>query len=362
VRVYPKLPADEGEARIEYARLVAENAAGKLTVSVGRAASLTEVARAWLVEVGHPKHGLRLGTLTAYGPRVKAIGGWYGDVAIERVTPADVGEFLDDLDDAYSANYARDIRTVLGQVLGFAVDRGIISTSPMPTRRRKRNSSGTGVERLTIGQAERVIEHLAEPVRSMAEVALLTGLRRGELVGLRGRNVELDAARIRVSDQVTRHGRGEPKTAGSARVVPLSPRAVEVLRPLVREHDDPIFEVSYRDAGEVLREGMIAAGLYVEGRGWHAFRHANAALRDLAGESLRNAAARLGHGARYAQTLAYGWSDEAGSASPLDAARRQARGERRAAAIASRRREPSSIDSSIAPAATAFARSESLTS
>lgn len=70
-------------------------------------------------------------------------------------------------------------------------------------------------------------------------VAVATGLRRGELVGLRWRDVDLDAARVRVTGTLQRYalpGGGvqlllsEPKTQRARREVALPPFAVDCLR------------------------------------------------------------------------------------------------------------------------------------
>lgn len=67
-------------------------------------------------------------------------------------------------------------------------------------------------------------------------LAVTTGMRRGELLGLRWQDVDLDRDIIRVSrSYVAWHSRGrgdsyvEPKSAGSRRVVVLTPTAVESL-------------------------------------------------------------------------------------------------------------------------------------
>ena len=242
-------------------------------------------------------------------------------MAVERVRSADVEEFWTDCESSYSGNYARDLRTTTGHVFGFAVRQGFIAVAPIPTGRRRRRASNGQAERLTIEEAEKAIELLSEPCRSMAEVALLTGLRRWELLGLRSRDVDVSGTRLRLREQVTEHGRGPLKTDTSNRVVALSPRAVEVLAPFLGEPSAPIFEVSYFTAGNRLREAMKTADVYREGRGWHSLRHANAALREMAGESIRSAATSLGHGSSFARTMSYGWSAESETAGPLDAAR-----------------------------------------
>jgi integrase len=58
----------------------------------------------------------------------------------------------------------------------------------------------------------------------------MTGLRRGELLALRWRDVDWNAGLIRVRRTYTRGHFGSPKTRRSSRAVPLADRLCEELR------------------------------------------------------------------------------------------------------------------------------------
>ena len=63
---------------------------------------------------------------------------------------------------------------------------------------------------------------------------LVTGMRRGETLGLRWQDVDLDAGGLRVVQQLVElRGQlivGKPKTRSGSRTVPLDPTTVELLR------------------------------------------------------------------------------------------------------------------------------------
>jgi integrase len=65
-------------------------------------------------------------------------------------------------------------------------------------------------------------------------LALTSGLRRGETLGLRWSNIDLDGAKLHVQEIRVSYGKvhvtKEPKTARSRRQIPMSPVAVEALR------------------------------------------------------------------------------------------------------------------------------------
>ena len=57
----------------------------------------------------------------------------------------------------------------------------------------------------------------------------MTGLRQGELLGLRWRDVDFEARKIRVVSPFVRGEFGDPKSAGSGRSVPMAERVVLAL-------------------------------------------------------------------------------------------------------------------------------------
>jgi integrase len=94
-----------------------------------------------------------------------------------------------------------------------------------------RNSKSSLPEQLKV-----VLASLRSPeLRTIADVALGTGLRRGELLALRWQDAKLDAAVLRVEQAVEQTKRGgiimkAPKTRHGRRAVSLAPATVAVLR------------------------------------------------------------------------------------------------------------------------------------
>src|SRR6266849_8968672 len=88
---------------------------------------------------------------------------------------------------------------------------------------------------LTPEQISRLMTVLPEPVRTMVQLALLTGLRIGEILGLPWRNVDFVSGQIRITQAYYRGSIGSPKTRCSKRSVPL-PTALR--KPLLRLQDN----------------------------------------------------------------------------------------------------------------------------
>jgi integrase len=62
--------------------------------------------------------------------------------------------------------------------------------------------------------------------------AAMTGLRQGELLGLRWRDVDFEARKVRVVSPYVRGEFGDPKSAGSGRSVPMAARVASALAEL----------------------------------------------------------------------------------------------------------------------------------
>lgn len=90
---------------------------------------------------------------------------------------------------------------------------------------------------LSAPEARRLLETAqGDRLEALYVLAVHTGMRRGELLGLKWEDVDLDGLVIRVRRTLTHteNGRklalGEPKTKKSRRTVRLTPRAVEALQ------------------------------------------------------------------------------------------------------------------------------------
>jgi len=83
---------------------------------------------------------------------------------------------------------------------------------------------------LTIAQAAALLKALPPLAQTMTGVALLTGLRRGELFALRWKAIDLDAGVLMVQEAVYEGAFGTPKTQAGLRSVPLAEGVVDLLR------------------------------------------------------------------------------------------------------------------------------------
>jgi integrase len=145
---------------------------------------------------------------------------------------------------------------------------------------------------------------------------LATGLRRGEALGLHWREVDLDAAMLRVRWTLTRTSRGlelgEPKTDKSRRTVPLPSSTVETLRAhLTKQADERLMAAeAWREHGLVFtteigtpleprnvlrRFELLAQRAGLSGVHLHTLRHSAASFLLAAGTHTKVVQEHLGH-------------------------------------------------------------------
>lgn len=158
---------------------------------------------------------------------------------------------------------------------------------------------------LTPEQITRLLRVLREPVRTMALVAVLTGLRVGEILALRWQDLDLASGRLRVEQACYRGQFGSPKTPGSRRALPLPGALVATLtryrasKPATAE-DDLLFQTTtgrpFSDTN-LLHRHLKPAGQQIGAPwlNWHTLRRTHATYFQVAGGSIKDAQAQLGH-------------------------------------------------------------------
>ncbi|MGC1107014.1 MAG: tyrosine-type recombinase/integrase [Candidatus Acidiferrales bacterium] len=198
----------------------------------------------------------------------------------------------------------KHIRGVFGRTLATAEDWGYINQNPVlktELPRRPRNLSPKPI--LQPHQVHQLTRELSEPSRSIALLLILTGLRVGELLALRWKAVDLTAGTLRVIETVYDGHFDTPKTDRSARLIPLGPEAVALLKRLRQDQVNPNSLVFTTGAGgplnrhNLLRRYLKPACKKLElgGITWHSLRHSHATMLDATGAPLGTVQALLGH-------------------------------------------------------------------
>jgi len=196
------------------------------------------------------------------------------------------------------------LQCALSKILGTAVEWGYIEANPVRMTRLPRRCRTNQKTVLTAEQLRLLLAKLPEPSRSLVLLLIVTGLRIGELLALRWRNVDLGTALLRVEETVYEGHFDEPKSRHSVRLIPLGPLALRILKAkLAQVPFDPDSVVFRSGRGTVLdRRTLLSRQLKPTAKAlglgtvnWHLLRHSNATLHDSIGTPLGTVQALLGH-------------------------------------------------------------------
>lgn len=151
----------------------------------------------------------------------------FGELRLDQVGLAEIEEYkAGKLTAGLAKKTINNHLTVLRKLLSTAVEWRMLSM--VPSIKWQKAPVG-GFDFLTFEEANRLIDGAEAEWRAMIIVALRTGLRHGELIGLRWIDTDLDAGRLVVRQAVSEGVIGAPKN-GRMREVPLCKQALDALR------------------------------------------------------------------------------------------------------------------------------------
>jgi integrase len=289
-----------------------------------------DVAEQYLHHLGHVKRR-KPSTLRDYRIMLRRhLVPHFGTKAIDRIGPPDVERYL-----AAKLRSGLAVKTVTNHlnfahgIFGFAVRRRWAISNPVAaTDRPQAVYRDPDVRFLELGEFEALLqaaasrEDLLGPLDHVVYLtAAMNGMRQGELVALRWRDVDWSASVIRVRRSYTRGEWGTPKSRRSSRAVPMAKRVGVALdrhfeRSLYQADEHLVFCHPYTgnpyDASKLRKrfyEAMDMAGLKgrcgrEEGITFHSLRHTFGTRMAAVGVPIRTLQEWMGH-RDYSTTLVY---------------------------------------------------------
>ena len=194
-----------------------------------------DFAERWL---GTIEDAVKPATLVSYQGSVRNhLVPYFGQAQLSKITREHVDTFMADKLAAkngkgkrqWSPKTLANVLMVLKRLLGAGVDWDYLAVNPAE---RVKPPRGEGIERDAFSwqEIERVLAVAGDPWALIFRMAALTTMRRGELLGLRWSDVELDAGRLFVRQSYGQYGFGSPKSRAGRRMIPLTPDFVRELR------------------------------------------------------------------------------------------------------------------------------------
>jgi integrase len=207
---------------------------------------------------------------------------YFGARKLHEITRLEIQRFVTlKRSNGYATKTLEHLRNLLSRLFQTAVDWGMLQENParglkLPpreTRRETRVLSGDEIRRL--------MGTLPEPSRSIFALGIATGLRIGELLGLKVDDVDFASAVLHVRRAVYRGVVGSPKTRRGERSIPLASHVVGLLKDYLRGRKVKSQWLFASTAGTTLNDRNLmrrqvestCKALDIPRFGWHSLRH-----------------------------------------------------------------------------------------
>jgi integrase len=229
----------------------------------------------------HVRESRKPSTHKGYADSFKVLKPYLGSIELQRIRTVDVQKVLDAVAKAKprANSTLKHLKAFLSGVFGYAVRNGLISTSPTREARSPKGLKPQDVYAYSLQEVKAMRACLKEPAKTIVLVAALSGLRMGEIAGLKWSDIEGD--QINVSRAIWHGDVIETKTEGSSAPIPLLPILKKALEKHRRRSRGEFVFTGNRDGKPVVmdnvkRRAIIPAlkekGLANLWHGWHAFR------------------------------------------------------------------------------------------
>ncbi|MFC2173028.1 tyrosine-type recombinase/integrase [Acidobacteriota bacterium] len=216
---------------------------------------------------------------------------FFGDIKVTAFSPKDIEQYKEERCKKVKPVTVNKELTTLGAVFNWAVKKKRLASKPVTIEKLKSGTEVKAPRFLSLEETHRMLEELVGLPRNLFYFAILTGMRSGEIFGLRREHVDLKQGTILI--------RAETSKSRRMRVFPIYPELREFVFRLPRDGEllfhrngNPLAESSTRSAFEYASK---RAGIEPRVSGLRICRHTFASLRVQRGESLFKIQKLLGH-------------------------------------------------------------------
>ncbi len=231
----------------------------------------------------------------------------WGKLRLNQIQPKAVEDWLHTTFDSWWTMHG--VRAIMSRVFYYAEGHGLWEEGkPRPASKAKLGKKRYKNERriLSFDETARVLARLEEPNKLIIETCIATGARISEVLGLKWKHVNLDAATIKIEQRVWHQDVGRPKSEDSRRLLGIGDLAARFREKACKDgaepeawvfhqkrcQDKPLWDSGVRDA---LHQAAAAEGCDFPGLGPHSFRRANITWRQEVGGSAIEASKIAGH-------------------------------------------------------------------
>ena len=228
---------------------------------------------------------------------------FFGDLRLPEIGPAVVQKFLAEKSKQFAPWTIHQLRSILSKIFSTAQRWDYLEKNP--TRRVQVPSLVNARDKTTLPteQVRALLGELKEPYRTMVLLADLSGLRRGEIFGLRWKYVDFEEGSVIVAESSYEGHASAPKTRASRRKVFVDIPAIEALSRARPADANPESLVFCTDRGTAFNRNNVRNRVLVSACkrvkspqvSWHNFRCTYSTWANPSGESNKALQAQLGH-------------------------------------------------------------------
>jgi len=228
---------------------------------------------------------------------------FFGEIRMSEIGPADVQMFLTGVSKRVSSRSVLSLRNRLSKLFSTAVLWGYVQRNPVKGVQVPALEDVKQRLTLTPEQFWTLYKELPEPYQTMTLLAVLSGLRCGEIFGLRWRYVDFADGVVVVAETVYHGLSSKPKTKASNRKVFVGALVMEALARLKPQGSGPDDFVFKNVLGTTLNPNNVRNRVLIPACkragiplvGWHTFRYTYSTWANPSGESIKALQNQLGH-------------------------------------------------------------------
>jgi integrase len=231
----------------------------------------------------------------------------WGKLRLNQIQPKAVEDWLHTTFDSWWTMHG--VRAIMSRIFYYAEGHGLWEEGKRsPASKAKLGKKHHKYERriLSFDETARVLARLEEPNLLVIETCIATGARISEVLGLKWKHLNIEAATIKIEQRVWHQDVGRPKSEDSRRVLGIGDLVARFREKAAKDGAKPDAWVFYQkrapekplwDSGvrDALHQAAEAEDCDFPGLGPHSFRRANITWRQQVGGSAIEASKIAGH-------------------------------------------------------------------
>jgi integrase len=226
---------------------------------------------------------------------------FFGDMYLREIRTESVQQFVASL--TVSPKTTKNTIVTLRVLWNSAKSWGYADHDPFAGIRLPKSRSPRSMS-FTVEEVQHILATAEEPYRTFYWLAAETGMRAGELCGLRFEDLDIERGQVTVNQSAWRGHILDPKTANGIRCFSLSPKLLLHLRRFLFRWRPNALRLLFAtkngtpwDANLLVKRKLrpLLEQLNIARCGLHAFRHANASIMDRLQVPMKVRQQRLGH-------------------------------------------------------------------